>query len=757
MPRFHLVAYGTVQGVGFRPFVYREAVRHEIVGWVKNTSGRVEIEGQGSREAVEAWMLALAAAPLPACVTALERVELAEREEASFAILESSPSGPSLVSIPADLGPCLECTRELSDPTSRRHGYPFTACSRCGPRYSAIQRLPYDREGTTLREFPLCAACLREYHDARDRRFHAETMACPECGPELELLDRAGQRECRGASALDRSLEILAGGLVLALRGVGGFQLLVDATNELAVRRLRERKGREEKPFAVLFASLAELERYAQLNPAEAALLDSPEGPIVLLERGVGSELSIASGVAPANPWLGCMLPSSPLHRSLAERAGRPLVCTSGNRSGEPLCVESADAIARLGGIADAYLSHNRPIARPLDDSVTRVGCSGPVILRRARGYAPRPVARLSTDKTILALGAQLKSSVALARNAELVLSQHIGDLDDSRTLFAFERCIEDMLAFFKATPDVIACDLHPDFASTRAAEELARRFEVSLVRVQHHYAHVAAVMAEYALTEPVLGIAWDGMGLGSDGTLWGGEFLLVQSGVAQRFAHFSSFPLPGGDLAAQEPYRSALGVLCAVDPSSIEEFGQRWLPPGKLRVLRSAMERGLNAPLTSSIGRLFDAVAAIAGLRSVASFEGCAAMELEFAAEGSLGAPYSLPLRAACAPAAPFICDIAPLVRELIEDVAHHAPRKLISSRFHAALVASAVQVAERAAAEIVVLSGGCFQNHLLVTSLTAALESRGHRVFTGRQIPCNDGGVAAGQAYAAALRAQV
>jgi hydrogenase maturation protein HypF len=753
MTRLRLEIEGTVQGVGFRPFVYREATKRSLDGWVRNARGRVEVEVQGTEVELDQFVGALKTPPPPARVDTLERHPLPERPGQGFAIVPSEDTGAVSPSLPADLAPCADCVRELGDASDRRHGYPFTACTRCGPRYSVVVDLPYDRDATTLVAFPLCERCEREYRDPSDRRFHGEATACPDCGPKLSLFCADGKQTASGPAALERAASALAEGSIVALRGVGGFQLLCDARSEAAVRRLRTRKRREEKPFAVLFASLAAVRAHTLVSDAEAALLASPEAPIVLCERRTDAAEPVAEAVAPRNPRLGCMVPSSPLHHLLATRAGVPLVCTSGNVSGEPLALDDADARERLGAIADVFLSHDRAIARPLDDSVARVDELGPELLRRARGYAPRAVARLPRGDSVLALGAHLKATAALVVERDLVLGQHVGDLDDARALAAFERNVGELTRFFRVQPSVLVCDLHPDYASTRLAEQLAKSSGVPLVRVQHHHAHVAAVMAEHGLTGPVLGIAWDGTGLGSDGGIWGGEFLLVDALGSRRFAHFSAFPLPGGDAASRWPWRSAVALLSVAAPERLESIAERWLGPHELRSVAGALARGVNAPATTSVGRLFDGVAALLGLRARVSFEGQAAMELEFLAsrETARTAPYALPL--IDGPYA-LVGDVRPLVREILDDLARGTSRETIAARFHAALVAFALEIAERAERADVVLSGGCFQNRLLRTSLAEKLGARGHRVHVAREIPCNDGGISAGQAYAVALK---
>jgi hydrogenase maturation protein HypF len=752
MTRLRLAVEGTVQGVGFRPFVFREATKRSLDGWVRNASGRVEIEVQGPRPELDEFVVVLSTPPPPARVSCLVHHELAELPEHGFSIVESDGDGDVLPSLPADSAPCPECLRELAEPSDRRCGYPFIACTRCGPRYSVVTDLPYDRERTCLAAFPLCPACRDDYDDPDNRRFHGEAIACPACGPSLAFFGPDGAVTARRSDALAAAVNALRCGLIVALRGVGGFQLVCDSRHDATVLRLRAQKRREEKPFAVLFASLADAGQHALLGEAEAELLASPEAPIVLCERRAGAAGAVSDAVAPGNPRIGCMLPSSPLHHLLATSTGFPLVCTSGNSSGEPLAIDDEDALERLGTIADVFLSHDRPIARQLDDSLARVDEFGVELLRRARGYAPRSVARLPEGDTVLALGAHLKATAALVTDGALVLGQHVGDLDEARTLAAFERNVAELVRFFRAEPSVIACDLHPDYASTRVAERLSVELDVPLVRVQHHHAHVAAVMAEHGLYEPVLGIAWDGTGLGSDGGAWGGEFLLVDVLGARRFAHLSSFRLPGGDAAARAPWRSALGLLGCAAPESVAAFGERWLAPDELERLLAALDRGVNAPITTSVGRLFDGVAALLDLRRRSSFEGQAAMELEFLAssEPAGAPPYALPL--VDGPYA-LVGDVRPLVCEVLAELGRGTPKARIAARFHATLVEFAVDIATRAEREHVVLSGGCFQNRLLRTALAGALRDRGHYVAVARDVPCNDGGISAGQAYVVAL----
>lgn len=586
MPRLAIEAQGVVQGVGMRPFVHRVAARHRLVGWVRNSPGAVRIEVQGDRESLRSFVRTLEQeCPSPAVVRRIEVREIEEREEASFQILDSAGglyAGPGL---PADLAVCAECAVEMDTPGSRRYRYPFTNCARCGPRFTIVESLPYDRERTSMRGFAMCADCAAEYHCPSDRRFHAQPIACPACGPRLSLLSADGLVIARGDQALRRAALAVRSGQVLALKGIGGFQLVVDATSGDAVARLRARKHREAKPLAVMFPSPEAVRRSCKLSADEERALASPAAPIVLLRRdGDG----VADEVAPDNPRIGAMLPCSPLHRLLLGEVARPIVCTSGNLSDEPMCVTEDEALHRLGGVADVFLVHDRPVARPADDSVATVGPQGLTLLRRARGWAPLPVRLSEPTPLVLALGAHLKSTVALAIRGEVVVSQHLGDLHTAEGATRMARTARELLRFYDVRPELVACDLHPDYPSSRLAEEIASAHGVPLARVQHHHAHVAACIAEHGLRGAALGVAWDGSGLGEDGTLWGGEFLRCEGSRARRIAHLRTFPLPGGERAMREPARAALGLLHEMTGGDAEAYGSAWSD----RSARGSLER---------------------------------------------------------------------------------------------------------------------------------------------------------------------
>lgn len=775
MIRLALDIAGTVQGVGFRPFVHGEATARGLRGWVRNRPEGVSLEVEGPAAAVRAFVETVRRdAPPAARVERIDVVEVPAVGARDFRILASATGAGARPTLPADLAACGDCTRETETASARRHRYPFTNCTRCGPRHTIIEALPYDRARTVMRRFPLCAECAAEYADPTDRRFHAEPIACPACGPSLRLVTRDGAAVAAGDAALVGAARALVAGRIVALKGLGGFQLLVDATSAAAVARLRARKRRPDKPFAVLFRSLAAARAACVLTAAEEAALASPAAPIMLVRRAVHPDAAADThrsadafcpddahrpndAVAPRTPLLGVMLPTTPLHRLLADAAGRPLVCTSGNLAEEPLCIDEDDARTRLGAIADLFLVHDRPIVRPVDDSVARIGPAGLEMLRRARGAAPLPL-RLATAPDapcVLALGAQLKSTVAIVIGGRAVVSQHLGDLHDLAGALLLERTTADLLRLFDARPERVACDLHPDYASTRLAERLARAWGVPLERVQHHHAHVAACVAEHGLVGPVLGLAWDGAGLGADGTLWGGEALLVDGAAYRRVAHLRPFRLPGGERAMREPRRAALGMLHALLGADAAAEAADLFDVPETRVLLTALDRGVNAPATTSVGRLFDAVAALACGVARTTFEAQAAIALELAADAAgdvAHGAYRLPLTAG----EPAVADWEPLLRGVLADRAAGVPAAVIAARFHGALADLAVAIAERLGVRDVVLTGGCFQNLRLASAARARLAARGFTVHAPRLYPANDGGIALGQALIATLRGE-
>ncbi len=754
--RARITVHGVVQGVGFRPFVYRLARDHGIRGWVKNRPDGVCIEAQGASRDVGRFVQGLSTeCPSHARVVRVSVHDLPlEDDDSDFRILDSSPASLARATLPADIATCPECAAEIDDPQARRFEYPFTNCTYCGPRYSIVGALPYDRDRTSMAAFRMCPACRAEYDNPLDRRFHAQPIACPDCGPRLRLVSADDVPLCPDTEALDRAAEHLQSGRVLALKGLGGFQLLVDATDAEAVQRLRARKQRDSKPFAVMFPSVGAVAADCELDSAAEKVLTSAEAPILLLRRRpsyVSSDLArVVDEVAPRNPWLGVLLPYTPLHRVLMRAVDRPVICTSGNLTDEPMCIANEDAFARLGSIADVFLVHDRGIVRPVDDSLARMAPGGSVdLLRRARGYAPLPLHWPRPMPPALALGGQLKSTLCLTVGDQAILSQHLGDVGSAAGASLLERTVHDLTQFFGVVPQIVACDRHPDYASTRLGERLARQWNARLVRVQHHHAHVAACMAEAEIDGEVLGLAWDGTGWGDDGTIWGGEALVCERGRVERIGSLRPFPLVGGDAAAREPRRAALGLLHAA--------GRRrdvvgFFAAHERSALEAVLDRGTSAVLTSSIGRLFDAVAALVGLCGINDFEGQAAMELEFAADStttSVEAPYPIAL----VPSAHgFVGDFDALVGGILADLARKTPTGVISARFHAGLAEFAAACARRARKERVVLTGGCFQNRVLTSLARECLERDGFDVVTARAVPCNDGGLSLGQMYVAA-----
>ncbi len=746
---------GTVQGVGFRPFVYRIAREAGVAGRVRNDAAGVTIEAFGPAAAIEAFVVRLRAHPPPAAVIAELREERIPLEPVlGFEIVESGGAAERRAAIPPDLATCPDCLREIAEPRDRRHRYPFTNCTSCGPRFTIALGTPYDRPATTMAGFRMCPACAREYGDPLDRRFHAQPNACPACGPRLALRDRTGAVISDGGDPIAAVGAALAAGRIAAVKGIGGYHLACDATSPAAVRTLRERKRREEKPLAVMARDLDGARALAHLGPAEEALLASVERPIVLCRRRDG--VSLAPEIAPASPLVGLILPYAPLHHLLLEAAGRPLVMTSGNLSDEPIAFEDEEALRRLAGIADLFLVHDRPIASRCDDSVARVVAERPVVLRRARGFVPRPV-RLARRfrRAVLGVGAQLKNACCLARGDEAVLGPHVGDLDALETYGAFEAAVARLEAFLALRPEAIACDLHPLYLSTRYARERAAALGVPLVEVQHHHAHAAAAMAEHGLDGPVLALAWDGTGLGPDGAAWGGELLLAERGRFDRLATFRPLPLAGGDRAIREPWRLALAALeDALGPQApLDRFPVfRAVDGREIAVVRRMLAAGLNSPPAHGVGRAFDAAGSLALGLGVSRFEGQVAMALEAAAGGG-GGPDAYPFDIDTSGAVEQL-DLRPTWRALTADVVAGHAAGAISARFHATLVRAGAELVRRAARRLgalpVVLTGGCFQNARLAEGLLGEL-SGAFPVYLHGQVPPGDGGIALGQAVVA------
>lgn len=765
-----LVVEGVVQGVGFRPFVWRLATDLGLAGSVRNAAGRVEIDASGSSEALAAFERRLRSDAPPRA-----RVERVASEPmlpgsagggGAFTIEASAPAGATDRLFPPDLATCDDCLAEVLDPADRRHRYPFTNCTNCGPRATIIDDLPYDRAATTMRAFPLCPACAGEYADPANRRFHAEPVACPDCGPRL-----AYRRTGDGAPvawedrALASAVEDLLAGRVVAVKGLGGYHLACDATNETAVALLRERKRRWAKPFAVMVADVGAAARLARVSPDEVVLLTSPARPIVLLEArdeaGDGAP-RLAPSVAVGNPRLGVLLPYTPLHHLLLADVGRPVVLTSGNVTDEPLATDDDDAAHRLAPLADSFLTHDREIRARYDDSVTRVVAGRESIVRRGRGYAPEPMPLpIATRRALLAVGAELKHTFTLARGERAHVAPHNGDLEDLPTHVAFTDGLAHLSRLLALEPEVVVHDLHPEYLSTKYA--VAHFPADRRIGVQHHHAHVASCAAEHGVTGEFIGVAYDGLGMGDDGTFWGGEVFLADLAGYRRVARFGRAPMPGGALAVRRPYRMALGYLLGAEAAGVEE----WIDPGlvaafvarldprEVEVVRTQVRRGLNAPVASSAGRLCDAVAALLGLRDVAEYEAQAAIDLEIAAGDRSAAALPYAIRQVDGL---YVYDPRPTLAAVLEGVAAGVPTDTLAAAFHET-VAEATRdlltaVRAQVGTAVVCLSGGVMQNRRLATGLVDRLGAGGFEVHVNHLVPCNDGGISYGQAAVAAAR---
>ena len=747
---------GVVQGVGFRPFVYRLAGEHGIAGWVRNTATDVEIHVEGTVDNVTAFLEELRTkAPPMARILSIETHDCAPSSGPGFAILDSTrdSTGGRLVS--PDVATCQACLKEVSDPNDRRYRYPFTNCTNCGPRFTIIREMPYDRPNTTMSSFTMCPDCTREYEDPKDRRFHAQPNACPVCGPRLTLLDAHGsEMECRDPAA--ETAALLRQGSIIAIKGLGGFLLACDATSASAVARLRLRKRRPSRPFAVMVRDVIEAERHCILSAEERDLLCSASAPIVLAR--MRPESTVCEGVAPGLLFLGLQLPYSPLHHLLLHDCSLPLVMTSGNLSEEPIAAANDEALVRLAGIADHFLVHDRPIHSRYDDSVAMVVDGLPYITRRARGIAPQPIELPFAVRPVLATGPQMKNTFCLAKGRLAFVSQHIGDLDSVETLEHFEATVDLYRRLFHIEPEVVAHDLHPDYPSTTFARDFATR-GLACHAVQHHHAHIVSCLAEHGLEERVIGVAFDGSGLGLDGKIWGGEFLLCDTTSFVRAAHLEYLPLPGGDAAIMRPYRTATGYLLHLlgpEAPSANESLSRWLSPKELDGVVRQIATGLNTPWCSSMGRLFDAVAALTGVRGSIDYEGQAAIELEMQAQRHGGPPpdrYRFVVEKA---ADGYVIFPAEVLSAIVRDVATGLSVATIAAAFHESVARMTAEVCELLSAETgvrtVALSGGVFQNRILVSRTAALLRAEQFRVLLHRSLPPNDGCVSLGQAVVAA-----
>jgi len=746
---------GVVQGVGFRPFVYRLAHQHQLTGWVRNTSGSVEIEAEGNGEAVDNFLNDLEAkAPPMALIESVEATFHPPKGYTQFQIRQSLSREGQYQLVSPDIATCEDCKGEIFSPADRRFGYPFTNCTNCGPRFTIIEDIPYDRPKTTMRKFQMCPQCQREYDDPLDRRFHAQPNACPQCGPSLELVDGEG-KPVKCSDVIKTASQLLKVGKILAVKGLGGFHLACDATSEETINALRARKRRPCKPLAVMIGTLEEIEKHCRVSPEERELLQSPQCPIVLLRWKHGSS-SVSPAVAPNLNYLGVMLPYTPLHHLLLKETGLPLVMTSGNLSEEPIAQDNDEALTRLGGIADYFLLHNRGIFARYDDSVYMVEEDIPQAVRRARGYAPYPIFLPFKSKQILACGAELKNTFCLTKDEYAFLSQHIGDMENEETLEHFENTIGLYKKLFRVAPEIMAYDMHPEYLATKYALQAGSGEGLSLIPVQHHHAHIVSCLVENKVEGPVIGVALDGTGYGSDGAIWGGEFLLADWRNFQRVGHLEYVPLPGGEAAIRKPYRMALSYIYSLlgEDFSLEGLSLSRLNPAELDIIKQQLRRKINSPLTSSAGRLFDAVSALAGVRGEVDYEAQAAIELEMLAPDEVDESESYPF-SIVEQGGMRVVKLKELFSAVVQDVRNQTPVPVISLKFHhtmAEIIAEMCKLmAKGSGINQVALSGGVFQNRLLLKLATSALQRAGFSVLTHHLVPCNDGGISLGQAVIA------
>jgi hydrogenase maturation protein HypF len=746
-----LQIFGAVQGVGFRPFIYRLANSLNLNGWINNSVEGVTIEVEGAPSKLADFLLRIEKEKPPrAFIHSIESIYLDPVGYKFFKIRKSTQTGKQTALVLPDISTCSDCLKEIFDSSDRRYLYPFTNCTNCGPRFTIIEALPYDRPNTSMKKFEMCTQCKAEYKNPGNRRFHAQPNACPVCGPQLALWSKSGQIISTTQGALIETAHEIKRGKILAIKGLGGFHLVVDAKNEKAVQILRRRKHREEKPLALMYPNMDLIKNHVKVSRLEEQLLESPASPIVLLEKQNMNEHQIANAVAPGNPYLGIMLPYTPLHHILMKELNFPIVATSGNLSDEPICIDENEALDRLAEIADLFLVHNRPIVRHVDDSIVRSMLNREIVLRRARGYAPLPVMINTKITPTLAVGAHLKNSIALAVENQIFVSQHIGDLETDLAYMAFENVINSFKKLYQTEPEQVIHDAHPDYLSTKYANELP----LPKKPVQHHLAHVMACMLENNIEPPFMGVSWDGTGYGLDGTVWGGEFFLVQKERAERIAHFRSFYLPGGETAIKEPRRSALGLLYTMGKEHLEnEFDLATLKsfsPKELSALRLILEKKINSPLTSSVGRLFDAVSSLIGLRQINRFEGQAAMELEFRISNKISRdiyPFEFKKEKLKNELSKAVIDWEPMVHGILDEVKKGESPAFISTKFHNTLAEIILAVSKKFHVKNVVISGGCFQNKYLTESTIKLLIKNDMNPYWQQRFSPNDGGIALGQ----------
>ena len=750
--RFAFAISGIVQGVGFRPFVYQLAAKHGLNGWVRNTSAGVEIEAEGIEQALDSFSDELISlSPPQSVIKTFKQTEIPLTGEEGFNIKPSQSLSGRFQLVSPDIATCTQCQNDISDPRNRRYRYPFTNCTNCGPRFTIIEDIPYDRPLTTMKDFEMCPACQAEYDNPLDRRFHAQPNACPVCGPRLWLADKTG-KELESADAIAEAAKLLKDGRILAIRGLGGFLLAADATNQLAVNTLRRRKHRPSKPFAVMLPDIAEARKHCFISAEEEKLLISPAAPIVLCKWN--RESPVCPETAPKQNYLGIMLAYTPVHHLLLKDTGKPLIMTSGNLSEEPIAKDNDEALKRLGNIADYFLFHNRPIYSRYDDSVVMYEAGAKRVIRRGRGYAPYPVQTSFTDKEILALGPQEKNTFCLLKDGYAFVSQHIGDMQNPETLDSFEETLAVYLKLFRLNPQIIASDLHPGYITTALAEARSASLDIPLVKVQHHHAHIASCLAENNCDEEVIGVALDGTGYGLDGHIWGGEFFC--GGIKQGFsrqAHLEYLPLPGGEAAIKKPYRTAVSyVYTLLGEEGLNFFKD--IEPEELDIIKTQLERKLNSPLTSSAGRLFDAVAALCGICQVANYDSQPAIELETEAGDTEFAqcyPFELDLDKGI-----YLIRLKGIIQGVLSDLSSGKTAAYISVKFHNTVSQIVLDTCLRLSAQSgltkVALSGGVVQNRRVFRQVIKKLEAEGFEVITHKEIPSNDGCISLGQAVIAA-----
>lgn len=741
-----ILIQGVVQGVGFRPFIYKLANELNLNGFITNTVNGVTIEVEGNENTLNEFVSRISSdKPRHSVISSFNVTQLHPNGYKDFRIVESTSSGEPTATILPDIAVCNQCLNEMFDPENRRYLYPFINCTNCGPRFSIIESLPYDRPNTSMKIFEMCDKCREEYENPLDRRFHAQPIACPDCGPQIQLLNQSGEIICERQNAITESVKLIRQGKIIALKGLGGFQLIVNAGDESAIQRLRERKHRDEKPFAVMFPSLEAVKNFCGVSEAEEKILDSPESPIVLLKKKLkilNQKFGISELVSPQNPYLGVMLPYTPLHHLLMKEFGEPIIATSGNISEEPMCIDESGAIERLSGIADYFLIHNRPIVRPMDDSVVRVVKDKLMILRRARGYSPLPVSiRNAVDENFVCVGGHLKNTISLKKGNEVFISQHIGDLENTEAEKYFHNTISDFKKMYRIEPGYYVHDLHPDYLSTKYCNQK----DVITISVQHHLAHIAACYEENKPDGKCFAVCWDGTGYGLDGTIWGGEFFIYDEYEFQHFAQLRQFRLAGGDAAARDTRRSLSGILYEILGESIP-FERLKLTHNKkdITIFIQMLKKNINCFTTSSMGRLFDAVSALLNICQKSTYEGQAAMMLEFIADEKMKSYYNFDL----IEKGKLVIDWRPMFEEMFVDLKKELPASEISAKFHNTLVQIIIFLAKRVSQSNVLLTGGCFQNVFLMERAIERLTEEGFIPHWNKLVPTNDGGISFGQA---------